>query len=55
MEKPLHVTEKIMLELVVLMVCVSGCGMTCYHLGKQEGIETTIEHLMDKGMIEVDE
>tara|TARA_B100000768_G_scaffold64514_1_gene62205 strand:+ start:3730 stop:3843 length:114 start_codon:yes stop_codon:yes gene_type:complete len=32
-----------------------GCGMTCYNLGKQEGIESTIEHLVDQGMIQVEE
>jgi len=29
--------------------------MTCYNLGKQEGIESTIEHLVDQGMIQVDD
>ena len=44
-----------MLELSVLMFCMIGCGMTCYNLGKQEGIESTIEHLVDQGMIQVEE
>ena len=44
-----------MLELAVLMFCIIGCGMTCYNLGKQEGIESTIEHLVDQGMIQVDD
>ena len=55
MEKAIHKTEKNMLELAVFMFCVIGCGMTSYHLGKQEGIETTIEHLVDHGMLELDE
>jgi hypothetical protein len=55
MEKAIHKTEKSMLELAVFMFCVIGCGMTSYHLGKQEGIETTIEHLVDHGMLELDE
>jgi len=29
--------------------------MTCHALGKQEGIETTIEHLVDQGMLEVED
>lgn len=44
-----------MLELSVLMFCMIGCGMTCYNLGKQEGIESTIEHLVDQGMIQIEE
>tara|TARA_B110000259_G_scaffold175128_1_gene210058 strand:+ start:1270 stop:1380 length:111 start_codon:yes stop_codon:yes gene_type:complete len=32
-----------------------GCGMTCHALGKQEGIETTIEHLVDQGMLELED
>ena len=44
-----------MLELSVLMFCMVGCGLTCHALGKQEGIESTIEHLVDQGMIQLDE
>ena len=29
--------------------------MTCHALGKQEGIETTIEHLVDHGMLELED
>lgn len=44
-----------MLEYAVFIFCMIGCGYTCYALGKQEGIETTIEHLVDEGMLEIDE
>ena len=44
-----------MLEYAVFMFCLIGCGLTCHALGKQEGIECTIEHLVDNGMIELDE
>jgi hypothetical protein len=44
-----------MLEYAVFVFCVIGCGMTSYSLGKKEGIETTIEHLVDNGMLEIEE
>lgn len=44
-----------MLELAVLSFCLIGCGLTCYNLGKQEGIETTIEHLVDNGLLTLEE
>ena len=42
------------MEIAIFIVCLIGCGLTSYHLGRQEGIETTIEHLVDQGMLEVD-
>tara|TARA_R110001606_G_scaffold19544_1_gene71490 strand:- start:746 stop:958 length:213 start_codon:yes stop_codon:yes gene_type:complete len=56
-EKPIQELERLMLvvELAVLMFCMIGCGMTCHALGKQEGIETTIEHLVDHGMLELED
>ena len=44
-----------MLEYAVFVFCLIGCGTTSYSLGKQEGIETTIEHLVDNGMLEIEE
>ena len=44
-----------MLEGTIFVFCLIGCGLTCHALGKQEGIETTIEHLVDNGMLELDE
>jgi hypothetical protein len=44
-----------MLELSVFVFCMIGCGLTCHTLGRQEGIENTIEHLVDRGLIELDE
>ena len=56
-EKPIQELEREMLlvELAVLTVCMIGCGLTCHSLGKQEGIETTIEHLVDQGMLELED
>jgi len=44
-----------MLEYAVFTFCLIGCGISCHTLGKKEGIEFTIEHLVDNGMIELDE
>ena len=44
-----------LVELAIFVFCLVGCGLTCHALGKQEGIETTIEHLVDNGMLELDE
>ena len=42
------------MEIAIFIFCLVGCGLTSYHLGRQEGIETTIEHLVDQGMLEVE-
>ena len=44
-----------MLELAVVMFCMVGCGCHCHYLGRQEGIETTIEHLINNGMLEIED
>ena len=44
-----------MLEYAVFTFCLIGCGISCHTLGKKEGIEVAIEHLVDNGMIELDE
>ena len=54
-EKPIQVTENFMLELAIFTFCLIGCGLTCHALGKQEGIESTIEHLVDNGMLEIED
>ena len=34
-----------------VMLCILGCGMTCYFLGHRVGIEDAVQHLMDNGML----
>lgn len=41
------------MEIAIFIFCLLGCGITSYKLGRQEGIETTIEHLVDEGLLEV--
>ena len=47
--------ENLMLEYAVLIFCMIGCGIHCHALGRQEGIETTIEHLVDNGLLELED
>ena len=44
-----------LIELSLFCFCLVGCGLTCHALGKREGIESTIEHLVDAGMLELEE
>jgi hypothetical protein len=56
MEIPIQATENFMLlETAVFIFCMIGCGLTSHALGKQQGIEQTIEHLVDHGMLELEE
>lgn len=41
--------------LVVFAVCMAGAAGTAFHLGRQEGIENTVQYLIDKGVLEVDD
>jgi len=54
MEIPIQERRKTMAEVAVFIFCLIGCGMTSHALGKQEGIETTIEHLVDQGLLEIE-
>jgi hypothetical protein len=42
------------MEYAIFIFCLIGCAVQSYYLGRQEGIETTIEHLVDQGMLEVE-
>jgi len=44
-----------LLELAVVIFCMIGCAMHSHSLGKQQGIEECIEHLIDTGMLEINE
>ncbi len=41
--------------LIVFGICLSGCGLTAFHLGRREGIEGTVQYLIDQGVLEVDD
>ena len=42
-------------EIALFVFCIIGCGLTCHALGKREGMEATIEHLVSKGLLQLDE
>ncbi len=44
------------IELIsIILFSVWGCGMTCWHLGRHVGIEDAVQHMMDEGLIDVQE
>jgi hypothetical protein len=40
---------------LVFMFCLVGCGVQAFFLGRQTGIENTIQYLHDKGIVEFEE
>ena len=41
--------------LIVFGVCLWGCSQTAFHLGRRDGIEGTVQYLIDQGVLEVDD
>lgn len=41
--------------LIIFTICLAGCGQTAFHLGRREGIENTVQYLIDTGVLEVDD
>ena len=41
--------------LVVFGVCLWGASQTSFHLGRRDGIEGTVQYLIDQGVLEVDD
>ena len=39
----------------IFAFCMFGCSMTSFFLGRQEGIESTVQYLIDLGVIDIDE
>jgi len=40
---------------LIFMFCLAGCGIQAFFLGKQFGVENTIQYLHDKGIVEFEE
>jgi len=38
---------------VIFGICMFGCALTAFHLGRREGIENTVQYLIDQGVLEV--
>jgi hypothetical protein len=41
-------------QLAVFVFCLLGCGVHCWSLGRQEGVQGTIKYLVDNGLLEVE-
>ena len=41
--------------LVVFGLCMGGSSQTAFHLGRRDGIEGTVQYLIDTGVLEVDD
>ena len=40
---------------MVFALCMLGAASTAFHLGKRDGIEGTVQYLIDTGVLEVDD
>lgn len=40
---------------LIFAFCMAGCAGHAYYTGRRMGIQITIEHLMNKGILELDE
>jgi hypothetical protein len=38
--------------LAIFVFCLIGCGVHSYHIGKNHGIESTVEYLVDQGVLQ---
>lgn len=40
---------------LIFAFCMAGCAGHAFYLGRRTGIEATVEYLIDKGVIEVED
>jgi len=40
---------------IIFALCMYGCAQTAFYLGRRDGIEATVEHLIEKGLIDVED
>ena len=40
---------------LILGVCMFGCAGHAFYLGRRTGVEATVNYLMEKGILELDE
>lgn len=41
-------------QLAVFIFCLLGCGVHCWTLGRQQGIQGTIDHLVSIGLLDLE-
>jgi len=42
-------------QIAIFIFCMAGAGISSWNLGRKDGIEATVEFLIDKGILEVEE
>lgn len=42
-------------QIAIFIFCMVGAGISSWNLGRRDGIEATVEFLIDKGILEVEE
>ena len=40
---------------IIFAVCMFGCSLTAFHLGRRDGIQNTVDYLVNVGVLEVDD
>ena len=41
--------------IAIFFLCLIGCGVQAWRLGRHQGIEDTVTYMINEGLIEVDE
>ena len=50
------IKENTLLEMYIIFAfCMAGCAGHAYFTGRRMGIQNTVEYLMEKGILELDE
>lgn len=44
-----------MVEAAIFAFCLIGCSLTSFYIGRQEGIEGTVQYFIDAGILEVED
>ena len=42
-------------SIMIFAVCMAGCALSSFYLGRREGIESTVQYLIDQGVIELED
>jgi len=43
------------MDFIIFAVCLFGCAAQSYYLGRNRGIEATLDHLVSEGILEYDD
>ena len=42
-------------EFAIFIFCLLGCGIHSWKLGKSQGVEATVQYMIDTGVLEVED